>query len=147
MICKAIIFNDPLLSEAYNEGMKELNDFWGINWIESTPDIFVVDTRKEINEIRGTETSGELVGWSKGRDIHVLNYNNLEKESSLKLTRVQYKSLIKHELNHLFQRAITESAQVPLWLREGLSIYLSGQDSQWTMAETGKNNRIYRRRS
>jgi hypothetical protein len=113
--------------------MNKLNDFWKINWIENTPDIFVVGNRKQINLLQGKETSGELVGWAKNRNIYILDFQKIETESSYKLTPEQYVALIKHELNHLFYGIVSDGAMGPLWLREGLSICLSGQtkNGQW----------------
>jgi len=40
---------------------------------------------------------------------------------------------MKHELNHLFYGIVSGGTPGPLWLREGLSTYLSGQTAlgQW----------------
>ncbi|HEX9008389.1 MAG TPA: hypothetical protein VF837_03975 [Patescibacteria group bacterium] len=133
MIYKVTISDDFLVQEAYKEGMDELNDFWGINWKINTPDISIVSSRKEINQIMGKETSQELVGWSKNRNVFVLDYQKVETESSYRLTPEQYKALIKHEMNHIFEGIVSNGSMGPFWLKEGLSIYLSGQISlgQW----------------
>lgn len=134
MIYKTKIVTDPLVEDAYQEGMRELNKFWGINWVENTPDVYIIGSRAEIDLIKGSNTSDQLVGWSKNRNIFVMEYQKVETESSYTLNPDQYKALIKHELNHLFYSIVSGGASGPLWLREGLSIYLSGQISlgQWS---------------
>jgi hypothetical protein len=133
MIYKAKVVSDNPVEDAYQKGMFSLNEFWGINWKENTPDIFIVESRKEIDLIKGKQTSDQLVGWSKNRSVYVIDFKSLETDSSYRLTPEQYKALIKHELNHLFYGIVSGGAPGPLWLREGLSIYLSGQTTlgQW----------------
>ena len=132
MIYRATLVSDSNVDEAYREGMTVLNGFWGINWQENIPDIFIIGDRSEINKIKGKMTRDQLVGWSKGRGIFVLEYQKVI-ESSFKLTKEQYKALIKHELNHLFYGIVSGEISGPLWLNEGLSIFLSGQTTlgQW----------------
>ena len=124
---------NSLVQKAYEEGMKELGNFWETNWVQNTPDVFIIDSRKEIDVIKGTETSNQSVGWSKNRNIYLLDYKKIESESSYKLTPEQYVALVKHELNHSFFNIASGNAMAPLWLNEGLSIYLSGQTKlgQW----------------
>jgi hypothetical protein len=133
MIFSIKITDDQLVGKAFQDGMMELNEFWGVNWVTNLPDLFIVDTRNEIDQIKGVATSRDLVGWSKNRNIFLLNYRNLETESSYLLTPEQYSALIKHELNHSFFGIASGNANAPLWLSEGISIFLSGQTSngQW----------------
>jgi len=83
MIYKTQIVIDPLVEEAYQEGMHELNEFWGINWVENTPDVYIVGSRSEIDQIKGKGTSDQLVGWSKNRNIFVLEYLAKKGKNSL----------------------------------------------------------------
>jgi len=101
--------------------------------IENTPDIYILESRKEIDEIRGISTSSQDVGWAKNRNIFLLDYKKIETESSYKLTPEQYIALIKHELNHLFFNIVSGGTSGPIWFREGFSIFLSGQttNGQW----------------
>ncbi|MBU1127127.1 MAG: hypothetical protein ABIH88_01280 [Patescibacteria group bacterium] len=127
------ITKDKLIENSYKEGMKELIDFWQFNWSMNTPDVLIVESRKDINEIWGEGTSSQIIGWANHNQIYLLDYNKLETESSLKLSRNGYKAFIKHELCHLFFKKVSKGASAPKWLKEGLSIYLSGQTklSQW----------------
>ncbi|OGD67897.1 hypothetical protein A3E89_02230 [Candidatus Campbellbacteria bacterium RIFCSPHIGHO2_12_FULL_35_10] len=38
---------DKFLDKAYKDSMKELNDFYGINWTRNTPKIFIVNSRED----------------------------------------------------------------------------------------------------
>ncbi len=131
MIFKIKPVEDKLAQSAYDKGMKELNEFWGINWIVSTPSIIVVEDRKQMDQLLGKKTESWLVGYafgSKGiRGVAVLDFKNINDESIQKFDEVGYTALIKHELCHLFYNSVSQGVTGPNWLCEGLSIYLSGQ--------------------
>lgn len=129
MIFKAKPIDDEVIRAAYEEGMKVLNEFWGISWVENTPDVFVLDSRKDIDRIRGKKTESWVVAWASQyvKRIFVLDRNIIGQESSWKYTPETYTALIKHELGHLFFRSVSKGRCIPLWLNEGCSGYLSGQ--------------------
>lgn len=134
MIFKLKSFEDGFMQEAYDEGMKKLNDFWGINWVRNTPDIYVVESREDINKIKGMEIEDWVVGWAAGSDterkrIFLLEFDKLETESDHKKDEKKYKALIAHELCHLFVGIVSRRTPLagPMWWNEGLSVYLSGQ--------------------
>lgn len=134
MIYRLKRIEDRLVQEAYDEGMKSLNDFWGIGWTKGTPKIYVVDSRADIDEIKGFVTEPWLVGWATGlepgdRKIYVLDFDKFESESNHDRNEEKYKMLIKHELCHLFMSTVSNGSfiQAPMWLNEGVSVYLSGQ--------------------
>ncbi|MBP8689197.1 hypothetical protein KBH77_02495 [Patescibacteria group bacterium] len=111
----------------YNEAMKELIDFYGINWVDNTSVIYLVNSREDFNLISGYETED----WVTGR---VLSHNKLlllspesyEKESIHKYTDKEYYSLLKHELSHLFYMILSQG-KGPIWLDEGFAVYVSDQ--------------------
>ena len=43
--------NNTKVKDFYNKAMKELIDFYGINWIEDTPVIYLVDSRESFDII------------------------------------------------------------------------------------------------
>lgn len=118
---------DDLIQSAYDSGIQELNDFWGINWINNKPNIFLFDSRKEIDEFKGTKTEPWVVGWANNGNIYLLNFEKLGIESSKEYTREEYSMLVKHELAHLYYKSRSGGKETPRWLNEGLSLYLSGQ--------------------
>lgn len=110
MIFKIDPVKDELVQSAYDEGMRTLNEFWGINWKVSTPCIIIVENRERMDELTGRKTENWLVGSAFGhkgiRGVAVLDFKNINNESLQKFDEVGYKALIKHELCHLFYNQV-----------------------------------------
>lgn len=126
--------NSELVQTAYDEGMKTLNEFWELGWTKNTPEICIVSSRAEINKIKGRETENWVIGWGDSSDpkhkkIYLLDFEKIATESSHRIEREEYKTLIVHELCHLFVATISEKTSPigPMWWNEGLSTFLSGQ--------------------
>ena len=102
--------------------------FFGLNWQHDQPRVFIVKNRQEIDKIWGKKTPRYLVAWG-GRwpGVYILDRNNFEKESDNTYTIERYQALLKHELTHCFTDILTDGYRKPVWLNEGISIYLSGQ--------------------
>jgi len=122
------VVKDELLENIYNESMKDLKDFYEINWIENCPSINIVEDRKTINLMKGKQTEDWLVGWSNGNAVYILNKDNLETESNHKYEPEKYHALIKHELSHSFYNILSGGTHKPVWLCEGVAIHTSGQN-------------------
>ncbi len=112
----------------YEESMEDLGEFYGINWIENRPAIFLIKNRKDINLLKGRKTEDWVVGFTDGskKCLFLLDPEFYEKESSHKYSEEEYSTLIKHELSHLFSRILYEG-YTPKWLVEGIAICSSGQ--------------------
>ena len=111
----------------YDKAMKELIQFYGINWIDNTPVVYVVDSRKDYNTMAGHSTEDWEVGKAyDDNKLLLLSPNSYERESRHKYSDNEYYSLIKHELSHLFFNIFSRSGE-PLWLNEGFAIYVSDQ--------------------
>jgi len=121
--------SDSKLLLAYKDSMKDLGEFFGINWTQNPPRVFLVKDRKSINEIIGQDTADWLVGWgSRLRGgVFLLSKENYEKESINKYSDEKYYGLLKHELAHCFADILTGDYRRPVWLNEGLAQYLSGE--------------------
>jgi hypothetical protein len=120
---------NKFLEEVYNKSMQELNDFYGINWIENRPKIVIVNDRKTIDSLHSRKTEDWLVGWADfGSTIYLLNSLNYKTESNHTFKKESYSMLIKHELSHLFFGILIKQNYAPVWLNEGVAIYLSGQN-------------------
>jgi len=62
--------------------------------------------------------------------VYLLDRDNFEKESSHKYLEDTYAALVKHELAHVFTQVISkQKGSKPIWLWEGIAIYLSGQNN------------------
>lgn len=111
----------------YDRAMRELIDFYGVNWVDNTPIIYLVSSRKDFDLICGYKTEDWIVGTALGYNtLLLLSPESYEKESRHKYSDDEYFSLIKHELSHLFY-TIFSKGNGPEWLDEGFAIYLSNQ--------------------
>lgn len=128
MIYKLEKISDQNLERVYEGVMRELDEFYELNWHTNKPRIFVVENRATINALREKETEDWVIGWSEPRNVFVLNNNNLERESCHhKHSEEEYRAFLKHELSHSFYRVLAGVAGKPKWLWEGIAMYTSGQ--------------------
>ena len=119
---------DKWLEKAYKQSMAELDEFFELNWQHNQPKLFVVKDRQAIDKIRNKKTPRWLVGWGgRWTGVYILDRNNFEKESDHTYTKERYSALLKHELAHCFTDILTSSYRKPVWLIEGIALYLSGQ--------------------
>lgn len=122
---------DPMISEMYKKAMKELDEFFKLNWIENTPLLIVVPDRATIDKLKQEKTENWLVAWAEYYNsikIYILGPSNYEKYSCHKYSEKEYYGLIKHELAHCFTAVLSNYSYKPIWLLEGISIFLSGQN-------------------
>lgn len=116
------------IEKFYKEAMKSLGEFYGINWNIGRPVILLVESRRDIDKIKGKKTEDWVVGFTDGskKCLFLLSPDSYEKESSHKYSDEEYATLVKHELSHLYSRILYEG-YIPVWLIEGIAIYSSGQ--------------------
>ena len=119
---------DEFLRKVYEKSMKELSEFFEINWIHNKPKLFLIPDRKTITELRNGGNRNWVVGWINCDSVFVLDRKNYEKESPHKYSDEKYSCLIKHELTHCFSHIASNYKNKPDWLWEGLATYLSGQN-------------------
>jgi len=116
------------LDKIYEDSMKEFGSFFELDWKDNRPNIIIVPDRRTIDLLKGTKTENWLVGWTNGTDVYILDYRNYEKESAHEYSDEEYSALIKHEMAHCFSNIISGFSKAPIWLLEGISIFLSGQN-------------------
>lgn len=122
-------FKNKKVEDTYERCMAELAGFYGFKITRNRPRIIVVESRAIIDSLKGSKTEDWLVGWLDGRNIFLLDQPKMETESCHgKYDNEQYKALIKHELSHAFTRGLSWPGYVPVWLNEGIAIYVSGQN-------------------
>jgi len=128
MIYQIKKINRPKLARMYNKSMKELISFFGINWQDNRPGIFLLPNRNTIDALKRKKTDGWLVGWVNYNNVHLLSAENFNRESIHKYSDARYFALMKHELAHCFSNLISGFGQKPVWLLEGISVFASGQN-------------------
>ncbi len=124
-----------MVCETYENGMVKLNKFFGKSWTKNTPRLFIVKDRKMVNELMGWDTPDWLVAWGgKPKDgtayVYILDKDNYENESVKEYSDDKYQAMILHDLTHCFIDSITGTYRKPVWLNEGVSLYLADQ-LQW----------------
>lgn len=113
------------LEKAMARSKKELDSFFKVDL--PTPPVFFLNSRKEIDSLKGRKTESWLVGWTNYGSIFILHPDVYTKESSHK-NRDDFWKILKHELCHLYFSHFVKNGR-PLWLNEGLACYLSGQEN------------------
>ena len=91
------------------------------------------DFRNVINKLTNMEVPEWLCGFSFGKGdkeyIYTLSLDNYKKTLSHENDElVDLKKLIMHEIVHACNKKYTGNYNVPLWLKEGLALYLAKQD-------------------
>lgn len=121
--------NDSLIEKNYYDSIKELNEFFEINWIKNLPKVYLIKDRKTIDKLKNRKTEDWLVGWAKENSICLLDRKNYESESCHSYSKEEYLALFKHELVHLYIGVLCKTQFIkPVWINEGIAIYLSGQN-------------------
>lgn len=131
MLYKIRTLEDQELERFFEKAVLEISEFFGVDWKENKPNLYLVKDRKTIDALKDRKTPRWVVGWSgaNGKSVFVLDKEHFTEESENTYSEERYEALIKHELVHCCFRIVTEDFR-PRWLNEGLCTYLSGQ-LQW----------------
>ncbi len=127
MIFKLKSEKNKFIEEVYEKSMKELDEFFRINWNKNIPALIIVPDRKTFNKILRQKTANWHVAESKQNIVFILSPKAYKEQSSHNYSNKEYYSTIKHELCHQFQDVLSNYNYKPLWLSEGLATYLSTQ--------------------
>ena len=115
--------------ETYTQSVEEFAEFFQIDKNKvRLPHIFLVPDRKTIDSLRAQPSEDWLVGWYGNGNIYLLEDKSFENESSHAYSDEEYVALMRHELVHYFSDIVSNASKKPVWLIEGLAIYLSGQN-------------------
>lgn len=120
---------DKFVEKIFRKAVKQLNEFFGaMKWERNgRPGVILVSSRKDIDKLYGVKTPLWIVGWLDGKTIFLLDRKNYEKASSNKYSDGDYSMLLIHELVHAYFNNLSNNSYFPLWLSEGLAVYLAGQ--------------------
>lgn len=121
-------FEDKFIDSNYKKALDELNQFFGFNWVQNTPKIFIIDSRKLFDQLLDRKTESWLVGHASNHSVYLLDRQKFATETNHSYSDEIYIALMKHELCHLFFSTISNETYKPKWLNEGICIYLSGQN-------------------
>lgn len=116
------------VEEFYEKSMKELKEFFKLDWSENAPKILLVPDRQTFDDLYEKKTERWVVGSTmmSNEIFYVLAPEAYERESSHKYSDKEYFQLIKHELCHLFSNIYLDSYK-PVWFTEGMAVFCSGQ--------------------
>lgn len=118
----------PKNQQSYEKAMRKLNNFFGMNWIQNGPKIFLMVNRRTIKDLR----EGKVAGWASGWVDHKTSSVYLAAKKRRRHGKTDYYlSGLLHEIAHLFflKLAKVENPR-PVWLWEGVSLYLDGHTKQ-----------------
>jgi hypothetical protein len=92
-------------------------------------DIKIVYSRKELNEIWGSETPDYVSAFAKDDKIVIFSYGAFDKET--KWSKEKFEEALIHEINHLFYQELRDDEYDPLWLSEGLATFMQHKKKKY----------------
>lgn len=118
---------DEKFDEFYERAMGELNKFFEKNWILDKPIAVFIPNKETYDSVRGRKTDDWERAFACGNSIYLLDPKAYKKDASCHVySDENFFMLMKHELTHCFWNLFTSKYR-PIWLSEGLAIYLAGQ--------------------
>ena len=120
---------DKFLEEAYEKAMEELNNFFGIKWRKNRPPVFVWKDINQLNFFYENNVPKYLGACIRYFSIYLPTLEVFKKRLKFKKDyEEKYKIIFKHELCHLFFKKYSNQINAsPVWLTEGVSIFVSGE--------------------
>ncbi len=110
------------LMVAYEKAMRDLNAFFEMKWVRNRPKIFLAD-KNTLKDACHAGWPTWATGWAEFPNVLMLSKGGFTPEQ---------KMLMVHEVAHLFflmcAKISLDNTQVfPIWLWEGVSMFVSGQ--------------------
>jgi hypothetical protein len=112
------------LAEFVTQCQKKFNQFFDINYQQKV-DIYLARSAKEYAEFN----QSNVPEWSSGVAYTQLRKIILKPGSYYDPGR--YRETLFHEIAHMYIMEVSPSGRVPVWLNEGLSMYLSEKSISW----------------
>ncbi len=120
--------NDSLivkqLSEFVEECQKKYDSFFDFRY-QKNVDIYLARSKEEYEKFN----TSDIPEWSSG-----VAYTKLRKiilKPGLYYDPERYRETLFHEIAHMYITEVSGSGSVPVWLNEGLSMYLSEKQLSW----------------
>jgi hypothetical protein len=125
---RKVKLSDKKLTNFLESTKKELEKFFGIKIKPAK--LFLLNSRKQINQLRHERTEPWVVGWIKNNTIYILSPDVFTKESNHKDVN-EFWRVLKHEYSHTaIEQFCKCRPRGPAWLIEGLSCYLAEQEKR-----------------
>jgi hypothetical protein len=118
------------IQKVFDRSIKELNEFFEIQWTEDLPELKVLNSSEELEEAYGSKPKKSTEGFARGNAINLVAPKKLELLTIHKYSPKTYRALIKHETCHQFFRKICKR-RTPKWLTEGTSLFVSKQNEAY----------------
>ncbi len=120
------------LDRVYERAMKDLGEFFEIDWTTNQPKLWIVEDGETAVELRGGQGPRWVKGWGglNAGGVYILKNEIIKQETGDEYNDEKYEALIKHELAHCYADILTGGKRKPKWLTEGLSLFLADQ-LQW----------------
>lgn len=120
---------DKLVEGMYKKAMKELREFYELNWKVNLPQVILLKSRMEVDKFWGGKTEDWVIAFAEKQTIFMLDRKKYKKESSHQYSKESYYKTLKHELGHLFFGALSNNRGNPAWLNEGVQYFVANQIS------------------
>lgn len=96
-------------------------------------DIKIVYSRRELDDIWGSETPDYVSAFTKDDNIVIFSYEVFDKET--KWPKEKFEEALIHEINHLFYQELRDDEYDPLWLSEGLATFMQHKKKKYDYKE------------
>jgi len=111
--------------QAMKKTIKEFEEYFGVKLNQQLCLIFL-NSRQQFDDIMGRKTLPFETGYSSENLIFMMSEDVYEKESNKKFNPDYDLLTLRHEVCHKYFRKLAWTSR-PVWLNEGMAIYLSGQ--------------------
>lgn len=114
-----------IYQDTINEAVLEYEKYFGIKLQQKLCLIFL-NSRQQFDDITGRKTEPFETGYSASNLIFMMAEDVYEQQSNKKFDQKKYLLSLRHEVCHKYFQQLARKSQ-PIWLNEGVAIYLSGQ--------------------
>ena len=111
--------------DVIDEALKEFEKFFEVKLFQKLCLIYL-NSRQQFDDIIGRKTLPFETAYSTSNLVFMMSEDVYEKESNKKFDSQKNLLTLRHEICHKFFQRMAWTTH-PVWLNEGVSIYLSGQ--------------------
>jgi len=93
-------------------------------------EIKLIYSRKDFNKLWGRKTERFVSAFARNNKIVIFSYAIFDKETKWK--QKDFLSTLIHEINHLFYTKLRNHEYKPLWLSEGLAVFMQHNQKRFS---------------